>query len=394
MIDLDGLYENLKKGKMEKSYILVGLDELLIKEGIENIIDNVLDEGFKDLNLIRLDGNNLNFDDFMNACETLPFMSDKKVVVLNRTNIFRDKQDKETEKLYKQCVEYFQNTPEHCVLIAYTTLKDKRDRVNRLSKLKKLEKSSCIVSVEKLKGAKLQQKVGRIFQRYNKNIGKIELKYFCDSVENNFDVIERETTPWEGWQNPSNCQKQTNFVDVNDGKVGLMIANMGLPEYEVLRDGENTIALTILRSVGELGDWGVFPTPEAQCLGKNVAEYSIVAHEGDYTGERAYEEAYNLNTPMLALQGDFKAEDSLVSIKGENVVLSAFKKAEEGDSIIVRIFNISDKEENFQIKVNRDVKEINEVNLNEELIEKLEVKENAINGIISKKQIKTFEIVL
>ena len=56
--------------------------------------------------------------------------------------------------------------------------------------------------------------------------------------------------------------------------------------------------------------------------------------------------------------------------------------------------NISDKEENFQIKVNRDVKEINEVNLNEELIEKLEVKETAINGIISKKQIKTFEIVL
>ena len=41
MIDLDGLYENLKKGKMEKSYILVGLDELLIKEGIENIIDGL-----------------------------------------------------------------------------------------------------------------------------------------------------------------------------------------------------------------------------------------------------------------------------------------------------------------------------------------------------------------
>ena len=213
-------------------------------------------------------------------------------------------------------------------------------------------------------------------------------------AEGHFDVIERETTPWEGWQNPSNCQKQTNFVDVNDGKVGLMIANMGLPEYEVLRDGKNTIALTILRSVGELGDWGVFKTPEAQCLGNNVAEYSIIAHEGDYAGERAYEEAYNLNTPMLALQGDFKAEDSLVSIKGENLVLSAFKKAEEGDSIIIRIFNISHKEENFQIKVNRDVKEINEVNLNEELIEKLEVKENAINGIISKKQIKTFEIVI
>lgn len=123
MIDLEGLYENLKKRKIENSYILVGLDELLIKEGIDNIINNVLDENFKELNLIKLDGNNFTFDEFMNACETLPFISERKVVVLSRTNIFRDKQDKETEKLYKQCVEYFENTPKHCVLIAYTTLK-------------------------------------------------------------------------------------------------------------------------------------------------------------------------------------------------------------------------------------------------------------------------------
>lgn len=213
-------------------------------------------------------------------------------------------------------------------------------------------------------------------------------------AEGHFDVIERETTPWEGWQNPSNCQKQTNFVDVNDGKVGLMVANMGLPEYEVLRDGENTIAITILRSVGELGDWGVFPTPEAQCLGKNVAEYSVIAHEGDYTGERAYEEAYNLNTEMLALQGDSKGEDSLISIEGNNIVLSAFKKAEDRDSIIVRLFNIGDNEENFKLTVNRDVKEINEVNLNEEVIKAMDVKDNSIESIASKRKIKTFEIVL
>ncbi len=34
-------------------------------------------------------------------------------------------------------------------------------------------------------------------------------------------------------------------------------------EYET---GDDTIAVTILRASGELGDWGYFSTPEAQCL--------------------------------------------------------------------------------------------------------------------------------
>lgn len=212
-------------------------------------------------------------------------------------------------------------------------------------------------------------------------------------AEGHFDVIERNNKPWHGWKNPSLCQKQTNFVDVTDGQVALMVANKGLPEYEILGDMENTISLTVLRSVSELGDWGIFPTPEAQCLGKNIAEYSLIPHEGDYTHNKAYREAYNFNTPMRAYQGNEKKEFSLLSLESDNVMISSLKKGEDNNNVILRVFNLSNKDEEILLKINKNIKNINEVNLNEEKINDLEVIDNSIKTIVGKKQIKTFELI-
>ncbi|GAE04327.1 alpha-mannosidase [Paenibacillus sp. JCM 10914] len=82
-------------------------------------------------------------------------------------------------------------------------------------------------------------------------------------VDSMFEVAKRDNEPAAEWENPSYTAHQQAFVDVTTAAAGLTVANQGLNEYEVLRDGRNTIAITLLRSVGELGDWGYFPTPEA-----------------------------------------------------------------------------------------------------------------------------------
>ncbi|MNW57284.1 Mannosylglycerate hydrolase [compost metagenome] len=51
-------------------------------------------------------------------------------------------------------------------------------------------------------------------------------------------------------------QHQQAFVEVSGERAGLTVVNLGLNEYEMLRNRRNTIAITLLRSVGELGDWG------------------------------------------------------------------------------------------------------------------------------------------
>ncbi|MBJ8192008.1 alpha-mannosidase, partial [Bacillus cereus] len=82
----------------------------------------------------------------------------------------------------------------------------------------------------------------------------------------------------------------------------LTVANFGLNEYEVLRDGRNTIAVTLLRSVGELGDWGYFPTPEAQCIGEHTVRMEVIPHDGDGIESGAYAEAYQFQVPWTACQ--------------------------------------------------------------------------------------------
>lgn len=193
MIDLLKLEEDIKSGNIKNSYVLCGTDEFLMKESIEKLINKAVDRGFLDLNLAKFDGNNLNFDDFMNACETLPFMAERRVVVMARANFLRDKCDNENKSFYEKAKEYFTNPPSSTLVIGYLLLGDKRERANKFKKIIELDKKGCtIVLVDKLKGVRLTNKIEGIFKEQGKTIGKIELKYFSEMVDNNFDIIERE----------------------------------------------------------------------------------------------------------------------------------------------------------------------------------------------------------
>ncbi|SEO55665.1 alpha-mannosidase [Paenibacillus sp. OV219] len=174
--------------------------------------------------------------------------------------------------------------------------------------------------------------------------------HFADSI---FEVAERQAQPEAEWQNPSNCQHQSAFVDVHHAGRGLTIANKGLNEYEVLRDGRSSIAVTILRSVGELGDWGVFTTPDAQCIGDNEAEWMIIPHNGEGEGEynrfAAYQQAYGFQVPLTVSQtgvhsGSLPAEHSLLSwntMGASGLALSSLKVGEDRGDWIARWYNLS-----------------------------------------------------
>lgn len=190
MIDIETLENNIKKNIIENCYIFCGIDEKLIKESVNNIINSVIDDGFLDLNLIKFSGSNVTFDDILNACETLPFMSDKKVVLVYRAEFLKDKGDKEGTKKFEELQKYVDNVPKHCILILYYLFEEEREKPS--NRVKKLEKKCCLVKSDKLKGERLYKKVNNLFLEKNREIGKIELKFFCDNIDNNMDIIENE----------------------------------------------------------------------------------------------------------------------------------------------------------------------------------------------------------
>ncbi|WP_219835006.1 alpha-mannosidase [Paenibacillus sp. R14(2021)] len=160
-----------------------------------------------------------------------------------------------------------------------------------------------------------------------------------------FEVAVRDNEPAAEWENPSNAQHQQAFTDVSNDEGGLTIANKGLNEYEVLRDGRNTIAVTLLRSVAELGDWGVFPTPEAQCLGEHTVELLILPHQGDGAVSGAFASAYQFQTPWTTVQtgvhgGTLAPVHAFVAWEGEGVAFSSVKIAEATGDLMLRWFNL------------------------------------------------------
>lgn len=192
MIDFDVLEGEVKKGKIDNSYIFCGLDEELIKEGITLIVNNAVDKSLLDLNYIRLDGLTTTFDEIMNACETMPFMGDKKIVVVYRASFLKDKTDASGTKLYNDLLKYLKDLPPYTVLIMYYLFNDKRDTPKKSNKVKALEKVSKVVYFDKLKKDRYYKKVEEVFKEKGKEIGKIELRYFAEKVQNNFDIIRRE----------------------------------------------------------------------------------------------------------------------------------------------------------------------------------------------------------
>ena len=106
-----------------------------------------------------------------------------------------------------------------------------------------------------------------------------------------FEVVRRNNRHNDTWTNPCGCERQQCFVAMEDAKGGLLVANRGLYEYEILEDQGNAVAVTLLRCVAEMGDWGYFPTPKAQQIGTFCLEFEVVPFAAGETGD-AFREGY------------------------------------------------------------------------------------------------------
>lgn len=218
------------------------------------------------------------------------------------------------------------------------------------------------------------------------------------SADSPFEIVRRPVPTWHGWKNPSNCQPCQSFVDLSDDQKGLTVANRGLPEYEVFRDGSGTLAVTLLRAVGRLGDWGIFPTHDSQCLGENLAEYALIPHGGTLENSGATLAARLYNAPMRVIQtgshrGDQPLRGQFISLTPPKLILSAVKKAEHRDSLVVRFYNPFSSAETAMIEFGFPVVEAYRLRLDEQREESLELVRNRIRFEVPAFKIVTVEAV-
>lgn len=195
MINFTDLEKKLKKHELDNCYVFCGSDEKLIKHHVKFITDKVLNSEFMDLNYSKFEGDKADFETIIDACETMPFMSEKKVVVVYRASFLGDSGGSKNPGDLKNenfvlLNEYLKNPSHHCILIIYYVFSSDREKPS--NKIKKLDKKACVVKVDKLRGEFLHKKCKDLFEDAGKKIGKAELILFCGQVDNNMDIILNE----------------------------------------------------------------------------------------------------------------------------------------------------------------------------------------------------------
>ncbi|MDX6480627.1 MAG: 2-O-(6-phospho-alpha-D-mannosyl)-D-glycerate hydrolase [Gaiellaceae bacterium] len=173
-------------------------------------------------------------------------------------------------------------------------------------------------------------------------------------AESQFAVVQRPlgATPARGeWREPPVPTAHTL------GAVALgplVVLTKGIPEYEASEDG---LRLTLLRCVGTISRPSGMPTrpnaagpdiatPDGQCRGRHVFEYAIRSDGEELSNSALVRASQDYRTDFL--RGDpFEPPLEL----GGDVVFSCLKGAEDGDGLVLRVFNPNPQPETITLNV-------------------------------------------
>ncbi len=241
---------------------------------------------------------------------------------------------------------------------------------------------------------------------------------------------------WQTWRSekwkeePTSIYPMIHSASICDDYHSLTLFSNGIKEYEVINESNcpttGKIALTLFRSVGWLGkpdlvrrpgiasgqQFKYIPTPDSQLLERLTFDIAISLDE-QYSAARNMRVWQQLAVPVHSYQQqdvnrftntmkyfginpvscDSNPTTSLLTINAPDLIYSALKQAQQGEGLIVRIFNPSAEviETAGHIEFSIPVEQIYLVDLSEKINEELIIENGRLElGNFKPKQIKTF----
>ena len=227
-------------------------------------------------------------------------------------------------------------------------------------------------------------------------------------AESQFDVVSRAIKMPDdaGWKEEQPVtHPQINFCDLTDGTAGFALLNRGLLEYSAIDDARRTLALTLLRTyrspmIGADPDVTTEHPIEkgGQCLREMTLRYAICPHQGDWETGSIYFEGYDFNVPMrIGLSGrptgTLPMQASFYQLEAAEIMLSAIKKAQSRDSLVLRLYNPTAREINTTLSSLLPINAAFLLTLNEERVQEIAHANQQLKLTFPAKTILTVEIV-
>jgi alpha-mannosidase len=174
-----------------------------------------------------------------------------------------------------------------------------------------------------------------------------------------YGSIERPTTRNNSWEAAKFEVPAMRWADLGDDKSGFSLINESKYGYDAVG---NMLRLSLLRSP-------ISPDPVAD-KGTHHFTYSLYPHTANWKQAMTVRRGYELNYKLQAEQttahsGPLPAKWSFIRVDPANLVLTAVKKTEDGDGLLLRFYDWAGKSGTAAITVPKGVSTATETNLME-----------------------------
>ena len=175
-----------------------------------------------------------------------------------------------------------------------------------------------------------------------------------------YGTIQRPTTRNNSWESAKFEVPALRWADLGDGRNGFSLLNEEKYGYDAVG---NVLRLSLLRSP-------IWPDPDAD-RGIQHFRYALYPHAGTWQQAMTERKGYELNYPLQATvvashTGVLPASHSFISVNDDNVVLTAVKKSEDDNALILRVYDWSGKASSAKFTLPPGATAATEVNLMEE----------------------------
>lgn len=202
-----------------------------------------------------------------------------------------------------------------------------------------------------------------------------------------FGYVTRPTHRNNTWDAAKFEVSAHKWADLSEGNYGVSLLNDCKYGYSI---EDNVMALSLLKAA-------TYPNPTAD-REIHTFTYSIYPHSGDFRQGGTVKEGYKLNMPLVASSieaknGTICDNMTLIECENENVVIETIKKAEDDNSVIVRMYDSYNQRGKATIKVNFPYKEVWVCDMLENNLEKLDTTDNTVKVPVSNFEIVTLKFI-
>ncbi|ABR49197.1 DNA polymerase III, delta subunit [Alkaliphilus metalliredigens QYMF] len=198
---------SINKNQIENLYLLYGEESYLMENIAQKLKKKVVSSGFEELNFSYFEGKDITVEKLIDACETLPFMAEEKLVLIKNFDAFQGKRKSISEVEEEELIHYIAKLPRTTCLVFYgTTSVDSRKKI-----VKAVKKHGKHYEFQKLKELELEKWISKKLKQATKTIERRELSLLTA----NLDYLGRNTNQ--------------SLYDV-DNEINKLVAFMGKEE--------------------------------------------------------------------------------------------------------------------------------------------------------------------